>query len=174
MVPVALAGNPLGKSIEVSAGGRIFLLFVALGFFIAKFGGFALGMGLLIAMVPTLLDHAHGGGTRDIWHGMRAVGPGVAIAAAVYFVSHGVSFVMNFLVRREYENANLIALLFWPYVRMSLVVAAQAAGLVLAALFPALDTSLTFGVAVVLVKTAADYVMHLVEHALFSRKTAAA
>jgi hypothetical protein len=85
----------------------------------------------------------------------------------------GISFVMNYLVRREYENANLFVLLFWPYVRMSLVMTALAAGLVVAALIPALDTSSAFGVAVVLVKTAADLVMHQVEHAMLARKTTA-
>jgi hypothetical protein len=37
-------------------------------------------------------------------------------------------------------------LLFSPYVRMSLVAAVLAAGLVVAALMPAVDTSTTFGV----------------------------
>jgi H+/Cl- antiporter ClcA len=147
---------------------------MALGFFVVKFGGFALATGLLVASVPAFLGQAHDAGTREIWHGLRAVAGGVAIAVAVLFISHGISFVMNYLVRREYENTNLLVLTFWPYVRMSLVVMALAAGLVLAALIPALDTSATFGVAVVLVKTAADLVMHQIEHAWLAHKTTAA
>ena len=175
MVVLALAGEPFGKWIDAGGvGNRLILLVFVLGFFVAKFGGFALGMGLLVAMVPAFLGQAHDAGAREIWHGLRAVGGGVAIAAAVLFVSHGISFVMNYLVRREYENTNLLVLLFWPYVRMSLVVAVLAAGLVAAALFPALDTSTTFGVVIVLVKLAADLLMHRIEHAWLARKNAAA
>ena len=174
MIMVGLAGNPFGKLIDAGdVVTRLFLLVIALGFFVVKFGGFALGTGLLVAAVPAFLGQVHEAGAREIWHGLHAVAGGVAIGIAVLFISHGISFVMNYLVRREYENANLFVLLFWPYVRMSLVLTALAAGLVFAALIPALDTSSVFGVAVVLVKTAADLVMHQVEHAWLARKTAA-
>ena len=174
MILVGLAGHPFGKSIDAGDFPTgLFLLVIVLGFFVVKFGGFALATGLLVAAVPAFLGQAHDAGARDIWHGLRAVAGGVAIGIVVLFISHGISFVMNYLVRREYENANMFVLLFWPYVRMSLVMTALAAGLVIAALIPALDTSSAFGVAVVLVKTAADLVMHQVEHAMLARKTTA-
>ena len=172
---VGLAGEPFGKWIDAgNVGTRLFLVVVVLGFFAVKFGGFALAMGLLVAAVPAFLQHAQDGAPREIWHGLRAVGGGVAIAAAALFISHGISFVMNFLLRHEYEKTNLLVLLFWPYVRMSLVMAALAAGLVAAALLPALDTSTVFGVAIVLVKLAADLVMHMLEHAWLARNKPAA
>ena len=174
MIMVGLAGAPFGKWIDAgNVPTRLFLLVVALGFFAVKFGGFALGTGLLVAAVPAFLGQAHDAGTREIWHGLRAVASGVAIASVVLFISHGVSFVMNFMLRREYENTNLIVLMFWPYVRMSLVSAVLAAGLLVAAFIPALDTSATFGVAIVAVKTAADLLMHQIEHAWLARKPAA-
>jgi hypothetical protein len=174
MVMVGLAGAPFGRWIDAgNLPTRLFLLMMVLGFFVVKFGGFALATGLLVAAVPAFLGEAHDAGTSEIWHGLRAVAGGVVIPVAVLFISHGVSFVMNYLVRREYENTNLVVLLFWPYVRMSLVVTALAAGLVAAKLFPALDTSTAFGVAVVLVKTAADLLMHQIEHAWLARKPAA-
>ena len=58
--------------------------------------------------------------------------------------------------------------------RLFLVMAALAAGLVAAALLPALDTSAVFGVAIVLVKLAADLVMHMLEHAWLARTKVAA
>ena len=174
MVMVGLAGEPFGKWVDVGGvGNRLVLLIFVLGFFVVKFGGFALGMGLLVAMVPAFLGQAHDAGAREIWHGLRAVAGGVAIAVMVLFISHGISFVMNYLVRREYEKTNLLVLMFWPYVRMSLVVMALAAGLVAAKLFPALDTSTTFGVVIVLVKLAADLLLHQIEHAWLARKSAA-
>lgn len=174
MCMVGLAGRPFGKSIDMDLGSRLFLVVVVLGFFVVKFGGFALTLGLLVAAVPAFLQHAPDAAGHEIWKGLRAVGGGVAIAVAVLFVSHGISFVMNFLLRREYENANLLVLLFWPYVRMSLVMLALAAGLIAAKLFSALDTSTAFGIAVVLVKLAADLVMHVVEHAWLARGKSAA
>lgn len=174
MVVTALAGKPFGNQIDAgSLPTRFFWLLIVLGFFVVKFGGFALGTGLLVAGVPAFLGQTHDGGAREIWHGLRAVGGSVAAAVAVLFISHGISFLMNFLVRREYENANLLVLLFWPYVRMSLVMAALAAGLVAAAQVPALDTSTTFGVALVLVKLTADVIMHQIEHAWLAHKKAA-
>ena len=174
MVLVGLAGEPFGKWIDAgNFGARVFLLLMVLAFYAVKFGGFALGTGMLVAAVPAFLSHSNDGSSA-IWHGLHAVGGGVALAVAVLFVSHGISSVMNYLVRREYENTNLIALLFWPYVRMSLVAAVLAAGLIVAALMPAFDTSTIFGVVIVLVKTAADLAMHRIEHAWLSRKTAMA
>ncbi|MEO7725761.1 MAG: DUF6498-containing protein [Burkholderiales bacterium] len=175
MCMVGLAGEPFGRWVGADdLTTRFFLVLLVLGFYIVKFGGFALTMGLLIAAVPAFLAHAGDTGTREIWHGLRAVGGGVAMAVAALFISHGISFVVNFLLGREYANANLLVLLFWPYVRMSLVMVTLAAGLVAAALFPALDASATFGVAIVLIKLAADLIMHTIEHNSFSRTKVAA
>lgn len=169
MVVVALAGEPFGKWVEPDGiGTRIFLAIFALGFFIVKFGAFALGLGFLVVSLPALLSHAHGSEVHDIFHGLKAVGGGVLKAAAVLFVSHAISFVMNFLWRGEYKNAGMIGLIFWPYIRMSLVMVTLALGIVAAALMPVLDTSVTFGVVIVAVKTLADLVMHYAEHSRVS------
>lgn len=170
MIVVGLAGDPFGKWVDVgNVGARLFLTVVAIGFFIAKFGAFALGMGVLVVYLPEFLSHSRGTGGVDIWHGLRAVGGGVAKAAAVLLASHAISFVMNFLWRGEYRNTNMLGLIFWPYIRMSLVMATLAIGVIAAALVPALDASTTFGIAIVVCKTAADLVMHYAEHARLSR-----
>jgi hypothetical protein len=175
MVVVGLVGKPFGDAIDAgNPPTRGFLLAAALVFFVVKFGGFAFGLGFLIMAVPAFLGHVHGTETRGIWRGLQAVGGGVGMAIVALLISHGMSFVMNFMARREYRNTNLLVLLFWPYARMSLVMVALAAGLVAAALVPALDTSVPFGVAVVLVKLAADLVMHRIEHASFGRSSTAA
>ena len=162
---VGLAGQPFGRWIEADWPARLVLSLMTAGFFVMKFGAFALGLGALIAMVPEFLAHEQGTTGNHIWHGINAVGKGVAIAAILLFVSHAMSFVMNFIVRGEYRNTNLLTLLFWPYVRMSHVMITLAAGLVIAAGIPFLNTSTVFGLVIVIVKTAADLVMHKVEHA---------
>ncbi len=163
MIVVAAAGKPLGDWIDASEPlTRIFLLFVGVGVFVMKFGGFLLGMGLLVVMVPAFLNEGRG---ADVWSGLLAVGGGAAWAAVGLALSHGASFVVNFIGRREYERTNLVLLLFQPYLRLWLVVVALAAGLVVAALLPAFAATGVFGAVVVLVKTAADLVMHRLEHA---------
>lgn len=165
MVVVGLAGQPFGTRIEADWPARFVLSLMAAGFFIMKFGAFALGLGVLVAMVPEHLAHDHATTGNHIWHGLNAVAKGVAVATVLLFVSHAISFVMNFLVRGEYRNTNLLTLLFWPYVRMSLVMVTLATGLAAAAALPFLNTSTVFGLVIVIVKTAADLVMHKAEHA---------
>jgi len=65
LIMVGLAGHPFGKSID--AGDfltRLFLLVIVLGFFVVKFGGFALATGLLAAAVPAFLGQARFGSAR--------------------------------------------------------------------------------------------------------------
>ncbi|MDH5235027.1 MAG: DUF6498-containing protein [Gemmatimonadota bacterium] len=165
MVAVGLLGEPLGRWVGVAnVPSRVLLLALALGFFVVEFGGFALGLGFLITALPAMLGQPGDGVAREIWRGLRAVGSGVGVAALALTLSHGLSFVTNFLGRREYRRTNLLVLLVWPYVRMSLVMVALGAGLAAAAAVPTFGASTAFGVAVVLVKTVADLVVHRIEH----------
>jgi len=79
-------------------------------------------------------------------------------------VSHGVSFVRNFLLRREYLHQNVLGVIVWPYARMFLVCVVLAAGLVAVAVAPGLAEATTFTVVIILVKLAADVATHLFEH----------
>jgi len=169
MVAVGLDGEPLGKWVAVEGAlNRLFVLALALGLFLVKFGGFALGLGLLVALVPAFLSSDPDAKGMQVLRALDAVGPGVAVAVAALALSHGISFVMNFLRRGEFRRTNLLVLLFLPYVRMSLVMVTLAAGIVAAALLPSFAASAVFGIVVALVKTGADLVMHRLEHAVVS------
>jgi hypothetical protein len=124
---------------------------------------FALGVGLLVVALPALSVEDSSGGGR-VWAGLSAAGPGVAVAVGALALSHGASFVRNFLVRREYTRMSLFSLVFWPYVRMSLVAAVLALGLVLARMFSGLAGATAFAAVMVLAKLAADVVTHTLEH----------
>ena len=107
-----LGRAPLGATIGqwVDLGpwyNRLFLTVVGAGFFVAKFGAFALAVGFLVVALPAGLPDT--GSSRDmrVLEGLRAVGPGLFIAVVALLVSHGVSFVRNFLLRREYLHMNV-------------------------------------------------------------------
>jgi hypothetical protein len=68
---------------------------------------------------------------------------------AALCLSHGVSFVRNFLVGREYVRLNIVGLVFWPYARMSLVGAVLLLGVAAARLVPTLGGMTAFAVVMV-------------------------
>lgn len=158
-------GEPLGRWIGMAnAGSRVMLSLFAGGFFIVKFGGFAFGMGFLVALVPGFLADASGTDPMVVTDALGSVGPGVATAAAVLLISHGISFVINFVGRGEYKHRNIVVILFEPYLRMVLVLVVLVAGVLGAAFLPALSHATGFAVAVILVKTAVDLVSHAIDH----------
>jgi Family of unknown function (DUF6498) len=129
-------------------------------FFIGHFGGFMAGHFLLIYELFV--------------RGAFATGPAPAARKALYalftplwpslaalFISHGVSFVDNFLGRREYVGATMKALMMAPYSRIIVMQLALIFGgwiiLLLKSPVPALALLILF-------KTALDFTAHRKEH----------
>ncbi|MDX1440513.1 MAG: DUF6498-containing protein [Rubricoccaceae bacterium] len=167
MCTVCWFGEPFGTRVGVAGGlSRVMLSIFLGGFFIAKFGGFALGTGFWVTLTPSLLASEGGasGEFMQIAEGLEAVGGGVLFAAAILFLSHGISFVTNFIGRDEYKRSNAIVLLFKPYLRMALIVVVLVAGFATAVAVPGLSRTTTFVIAIVLLKLVADVVSHLWEH----------
>ena len=79
-------------------------------------------------------------------------------------LSHGVSFVRNFLIGREYDRVDVLRLAFWPYARMSLVAVTLLLGIGVARLLPGVGRHVAFAGVMVLLKLAADAVSHRFEH----------
>ena len=86
---------------------------------------------------------------------------GVAIAAAALLLSHGVSFVVNFLGEREYLNVSPDEQMIEPYSRVVVLHATILGGGFLAAY---LGTPLASLVLMIVLKTALDLRAHLKEH----------
>jgi len=159
-------GNPFGQRIGIANGASRFVFSVMIaGFYIVKYGGFALGMGLWVALTPGFLAHGTAGNELNhVLDALGSVGKDVLITAAILFVSHGVSFVLNFLRRGEYRRRNVIVLLFIPYARMFLVLVVLFGAFLTASYLPGLARSTAFALAVVLLKIPADLLAHLLEH----------
>ncbi|MDH3497904.1 MAG: DUF6498-containing protein [Gemmatimonadota bacterium] len=165
-------GAWLSRHVGLSPGARVLLTLVGTGFFVIQFGGFALAVGLWVIGLPSVFAPAGRSAAAHVMAGLRAAGPGVALAVAALVLSHGFSFVRNFLVGREYVRRSVPALVFWPYARMSLVMLVLAIGLGLAALQGGLASATTFAIMMVLVKTIADGITHLGERRSFASQAA--
>ena len=170
MLVVGVAGaQPLGawaaRWVDFgSALNRLALTGVGVGFFLVKFGGFALAIGLFVLLLPALLsDEANTSGV-SLHRALMAAGPGFLTAAGALCLSHGVSFVRNFLAGREYDRVDVLRLAFWPYARMSLVAVTLLLGIGIARLLPGLGRHVAFAGVMVLFKLAADAASHLFEH----------
>ena len=174
MLVVGVAGAaPLGQAarrwVDLGSGlNRLGLTLLGVGFFVAKFGAFALVIGLFVLLLPALLAADDGGSARDIHRAVRAAGPGFALACAALVLSHGVSFVRNFLGSREYDRVSLIGLVFWPYARISLVAVLLLVGTAVARVLPGAGRAALFAAVMVLLKLGADLVSHVAEHRMLA------
>jgi hypothetical protein len=142
---------------------RFMFTVIGVGFFVVKFGGFALGVGLFVLLLPAFL-RPDGEGGASIHRALVAAGPGLLTATGALCLSHGISFVRNFLLGREFDRTSIVSLVFAPYVRMSLVGAVLLLGIAIARQVPALGQETAFAVVMVLLKLLADVVSHTLEH----------
>lgn len=162
--------EPLGSWAArwVDLGSRLNRLFdtvIGVGFFVVKFGGFSLVIGLFIVLLPALLTPESESGGVSVHRALSAAGPGLLVAAAVLAVSHAISFARDFVVGREYQRLTLMSLAFRPYARMSLVAGVLLVGILAARMLPGLGHETTFAVVMVLLKLGADAVSHSLDHA---------
>ena len=174
MVVGVFGAEPLGTWLAqwVDPGSRFnrFIYTVlGAGFFVAKFGAFAFTIGLFVLLLPAMLRVEGEGGGSSIHRALMAAGPGLLLATGVLCLSHGVSFVRNFLLGREYDRLNIVSLVFLPYARMSLVAVVLLLGIAVAGVIPGLGRETAFAVGLVLLKLLADAASHTMEHGWLSR-----
>jgi hypothetical protein len=170
MLVVGVAGAaPLGawaaRWVDLgSTLNRLALTAIGVGFFVVKFGTFALSIGLFVLLLPAFLAVEGDGSGSSLHRALLAAGPGFLTAAGVLCLSHGVSFVRNFLAGREYDRIDVVSLAFWPYVRLSLVAVTLLVGLAIAGVLPGVGRHAAFAGAMVLLKLGVDLISHLFEH----------
>jgi hypothetical protein len=150
---------------------RLIFTLIGIGFFIVKFGGFALGIGLFVLLLPAMLAPAGVTGGISIHRALHAAGPGLLTAAGMLCLSHGISFIKNFLLAREYDRVSVGSLMFWPYARMSLVGGVLLGGIVIARIMPGLGNASSFALVMVLLKLLADALSHRLEHTWLAEDT---
>lgn len=157
-------GARLSRSVSVAFGSRLLMTMLGIGFFVAKFGGFALATGFWLLMLPAHLDTAGDSPADSVLRGLEEVGSGVGVAIGALVASHGVSFIWNFLWKREFATQSVAGLVFWPYLRMALVLIVVVGGLIYVKLNPGFGSATVMVGSIVLLKTVVDALTHLWEH----------
>lgn len=157
-------GRPVGRA------GKLFII----PFFMFHYGMFWVVHGVFVIVFFGLLGGRFftdsSGPPGDIG-GFSGFEPrGVAIAAAALFLSHGVSFVVNFVGEREYLNVSPDKQMMEPYSRVVVLHATILGGGFLAAY---LGTPLASLVLMIILKTALDLRAHLREHRTAQQRPAA-
>lgn len=163
---IALAREPVSANFTINgrpAGSRAKAFIVP--FFIFHYGLFWIVHGVFVLVFFGFMGgqpFGSAGPTTDPLGGFRGFDPtGVAVAAASLFLSHGVSFFVNFLGNREYENVSPDEQMFRPYPRVMVLHATILGGGFLAGYFGAPLASLVLMIAL---KTGIDLYAHLREH----------
>jgi hypothetical protein len=168
VLKIAWARKPVSSesrfTINGRPAGRASKLFI-IPFFIFHYGMFWVVHGVFVIVFFGLLGDRFftdsSGPPGDIG-GFSGFEPrGVAIAAVALFLSHGVSFVVNFLGEREYLNVSPDKQMMEPYSRVVVLHATILGGGFLAAYFGTPVASL---VLMIVLKTALDLRAHLKEH----------
>ena len=131
-------------------------------FFVGHFGGFMAGHFLLIYELFVRGAFATGP-APPVRAALYAIFSPLWVSLAALFISHGVSFVDNFLGRREYAGTTMNALMMAPYRRIMVMQMALIFGgwiiLLLKTPVPALAL-------LILLKTALDFTAHRKEHSI--------
>ncbi len=172
-------GGPVGV---VRSGGLAMVSKVGqVGFFLVHYGLFWFVHGIFVFTLPFFIGDAlgfDGGGLDGAFEVVPgAFGPGtetfvqgrptgpdlsaVALGAIGLAISHGASFVINFLGRREYLRVTTARQMFAPYGRLVILHVTIIVG-AMASLF--LGTPVGAIVVLVILKTALDLTLHLKEH----------
>lgn len=156
------------------AGARL----AAVPFFLVHYGLFWLVHGVFVFALPQFIGFGGGGGFPVIdaapgvgWPvgGATAhagAGPdmgAVTLGAVGLAISHGASFVMNFLGRREYLRVSAGAQMFAPYRRVVVLHVTIVIGAFMSLMFGSPVGAI---VVLVLLKTGIDLALHRREHAV--------
>ena len=167
VLKISRASKPSSSTSNITINGRPSNLSGAafyVPFFAMHYGIFWVVHGVFVIVLFGLFGGQPFGGVGppEIAGGFRGFEPGgVTIAALSLFLSHGVSFYVNFLKGEEYRNVSPDEQMFQPYGR---VIALHITILGGGFLVGYLGTPLASLVLLVVLKTAIDIWAHLREH----------
>ena len=169
LIIVALFGQRLDTIDEAAAAGkRLGVVLMVLLFYVTVFALVWMLLFAAIVAVPPLLQHADRAAGLVVERRPRGDETMIAVAAAVLALSHAISFVVNFLMGREFRGASLARIAVQPALRTALIIGIMALGFAAAFAVPGLSRSTTFALVVIVLKTAADLHAHLAERRRFS------
>lgn len=154
MASATQATQGIGAVLLVLAGVAVYALAFAVLMMVLFVGLGMLGFVFLSADSDTLmrLPRSH-----------ADLGTAIAGSLVLYAVSHGVSFIGNFLYRREYQRASTLMLALQPFLRIALTVLIGLFGVAIAQARPEIASATLFTAFLVALKLVTDLYAHRAE-----------
>ena len=158
----SLLGDPYeNKYMEVSRGGNLFLSLFAIWFagaqWLALFG--ITGIGIAFARDSFAPESSSNFVMEDL---------GLIIGSAgIFFVGHGLSFIVNFIIFGEFRTAKAGTLLALPLKRSLALLGAIVAAFGAMLAFPEMASTTSFAIILVALKVLWDYKLHVSERKAF-------
>ena len=163
LIVASFIGDPYGnRYVSMSIGSRFLasVILIALSgvLFFSILGG--VGIGILIAGEELATTNP----ADELYKQVELI----VGSSLLFMISHGWSFVINFLFFREYRNAQAGQLMWMPFKRCLALYAVIALALMAVFLVPGYATTTGFAVIVIVVKVAWDFLLYLGERKSFS------
>lgn len=163
LLTASLFGNPYdNRWVEMSWGSSLFFSLFA----IFKSAGVFLAI-LVFAGLALIVAHEElTGVSGDDF--VREQGALLLKCSLLFLIGHGLSFIVNFLIRGEFRHARAGTLLWLPFKRGLALFVTIVAALTAMQTWPGILTYTTFALLLIVVKLAWDYFLHTRERRAFA------
>ena len=158
IIAASLLGDPYdNRYVDVSPGAGLVISLFAIGFVSAEFLG-------LFGLVGFAIFFAAEALTDSSMEAMLFDSIGLMFgSAALYFAGHGISFIANFIVMREYKTARVGVLLALPFRRCFALLGAIILAFLIAMLMPDFSGTFAFAALLIAFKVLWDFRLHMIE-----------
>lgn len=163
LLTASLFGNPYdNRWVEMSWGSSLFFSLFA----IFKSAGVFLAILVFAGLALVVAHEELTGVSGDDF--VREQGALLLKCSLLFLIGHGLSFVINFLIRGEFRHARAATLLWLPFKRGLALFVTIVAALTAMQTWPGILTYTTFALLLIIVKLAWDYFLHTRERRAFA------
>jgi len=158
IIAASLLGDPYdNRYIDVSPGAGLVISLLTVGFVSAEFLGLFAIVGIAIAFAAEAV-------TDTSMDNMVFDSIGLMFgSAALFFVGHGISFIANFIVMREYKTAKVGSLIALPFRRCLALLGAIIIAFAITLLVPDFSSTTGFAILLLALKVFWDFRLHMSE-----------
>ncbi|MEM7504191.1 MAG: DUF6498-containing protein [Pseudomonadota bacterium] len=165
LLVATLIGDPYeNRWVDVSTGGGLLFTLFAL----AKSSGTFLAIVMLTGVAIVVANEGLTGTPGNDF--VAAQVPVLIKCSLLFFVGHGLSFIINFLVLGEFRRARAGALLALPFKRASALLVTIAIAVTAIQAWPGVVSSTGFAATLITIKLAWDYFLHTRERRAFAAR----
>ena len=158
IIAASLLGDPYdNRYVDVSPGAGLVISLLTIGFVCAEFLGLFAIVGIAIAFAAEAV--ADTGMDNMIFDSIGLMFG----SAALFFVGHGISFIANFIVMREYKTAKVGVLLALPFRRCLALLGAIIIAFAITLLVPDFSSTTGFAILLLAFKVFWDFRLHMSE-----------